>query len=211
MRILIFLLNVIFFSDLLAADLETAPKKWPCDQVYNYKLNLEALWQGPDVSKNIKNWWKDDEVIDVVSKLSNPILTESDGIKIIEEFAKEYSYFGLIPKDTQKEKLLNTFAGLYQKASDKRRRQYEGIVKFVDRQDKIRKTIGTASKKLRELKKQGFNEKNQEVIKFSSQMKWNTRVFDQRTKLTEFICEEPVLLEQRIGYQSRKIQSIITR
>ena len=25
---------------------DSPPKKWPCDQVYNPKLDLKALWQG---------------------------------------------------------------------------------------------------------------------------------------------------------------------
>ncbi len=185
------------------------PKKWPCDQVYNPTLDLKAVWQGPDIQDNIKNWWKDDDVIDVVSKLSDPLIDEEEGTKIIEQFAKKYSYFGLISKKEQKKKLSNLFAGLYQKASTKRNRQYSGIIKFVERQDTIRKTIGEASKKLRELKKAGAKEKDPDFLKFSSQMKWNTRVFDRRTKLTEYVCEEPVFGEQRIGYQARKILSYI--
>ena len=188
---------------------ESPPKKWPCDQVYNPKLNMSAIWEGPDIEDYIKDWWKDDEVIEVATKLSDPILTEKDGTKIIESFAKKYTYFGIIAKKEQEEKLVNLFAGLFQKASDKRRRQYTGIVKFVERQDVIRKTIGKSSKKLRELRKAGVGQDDKEFLMYSEQMKWNTRVFDQRTRLTEYVCEEPVYGEQRIGYQARKILSYI--
>ena len=202
---------IILFGSTNSFSLEKVPGKWPCDQVYNPKLNLTAIWQGPNIEENIKNWWKDDEVIDVAAKLSNPILSEEEGIKIIDEFAKKYSHFGLVKKKEQKAKLINLFSGLYQKASDKRIRQYNGIIKFVERQDVIRKAIGSASKKLRELRKEGVDIKNPEYIKFSSQMEWNTRVFDQRTRLTEYVCEEPVYLEQRIGYQARRILSYIVK
>ena len=207
----ILLTLVILLGSTNTFSLEKVSKKWPCDQVYNPKLNLTAIWQGPNIEENIKNWWKDDEVIDVAAKLSNPILSEEEGIKIIDEFAKKYSHFGLVKKKEQKAKLINLFSGLYQKASDKRIRQYNGIIKFVERQDVIRKAIGSASKKLRELRKEGVDIKNPEYIKFSSQMEWNTRVFDQRTRLTEYVCEEPVYLEQRIGYQARRILSYIVK
>ena len=202
---------VILIGPKASFSLEKAPGKWPCDQVYNPKLNLTAIWQGPDIEENIKNWWKDDEVIDVAAKLSDPVLTEEEGIKIIDEFAKKHTHFGLISKKNQKQKLINLFSGLYQKASDKRIRQYNGIIKFVERQDVFRKAIGSASKKLRELRKKGVDIKNPEYVKFSSQMEWNTRVFDQRTRLTEYVCEEPVYLEQRIGYQARRILSYIVK
>ena len=210
-KILFVMLAMFFlFKDLnLVMATESPPKKWPCDQVYNPKLNMSAIWEGPDIKDYIKDWWKDDEVIEVATKLSDPILTEKDGTKIIESFAKKYTYFGIVAKKEQKEKLVNLFAGLFQKASDKRRRQYNGIVKFVERQDVIRKTIGKSSKKLRELRKAGVEQDDKEFQMYSEQMKWNTRVFDQRTRLTEYVCEEPVYGEQRIGYQARKIFSYI--
>ena len=210
-KILFVILAMFFlFKDLnLVMATESPPKKWPCDQVYNPKLNMSAIWEGPDIEDYIKDWWKDDEVIEVATKLSDPILTEKDGTKIIESFAKKYTYFGIIAKKEQEEKLVNLFAGLFQKASDKRRRQYNGIVKFVERQDVIRKTIGKSSKKLRELRKAGVGQDDKEFLMYSEQMKWNTRVFDQRTRLTEYVCEEPVYGEQRIGYQARKILSYI--
>ena len=210
-KILFVMLAMFFlFKDLnLVMATESPPKKWPCDQVYNPKLNMSAIWEGPDIKDYIKDWWKDDEVIEVATKLSDPILTEKDGTKIIESFAKKYTYFGIIAKKEQEEKLVNLFAGLFQKASDKRRRQYTGIVKFVERQDVIRKTIGKSSKKLRELRKAGVGQDDKEFLMYSEQMKWNTRVFDQRTRLTEYVCEEPVYGEQRIGYQARKILSYI--
>mgnify|MGYP003685650943 FL=1 len=170
---------------------------------------MKALWKGPDIKDNMKNWWKDDEVIEAVTKLSDPILSEESGTVIIENFAKKYTFFGLMAKQEQKEKLINLFAGLFQKATDKRKGQYSGIIKFVDRQDSIRKAIGSASKELRELRKSGASQTDKDYVNYSSQLKWNTRVFDQRTKLTEYVCEEPVFLEQKIGYQARLIYSYI--
>ena len=206
----IFLSLILFFTtDVIAQPPENAPKKWPCDQVYNPKLNLASIWQGPSVEDKLNTWWKHDDVIESVNKLSDPVLKEEDGIKIIEEFAKKYTYFGLIKKQAQEEKLVLLFAGLYQKAKDRRSRQYSGIIKFVERQEAIRAAIGNASKKLRSLRKQKVDQKNPKFMEANSQLEWNTRVFDQRTRLTEYICEEPVFNTQRLGYQARKILDYI--
>ena len=199
----------LFFSFLNANPPDKSPKKWPCDQVYNLKLDLQAIWQGPSIEDALKDWWKNDDVIEIVNKLSDPTLSEADGTKMIEDFAKKYTYFGLIKKSEQRDKLVFMFAGLYQKAFDKRRRQYVGIIKFVDRQEYLRKAIGKASKSLRKLRKEKADLKSPKYVEASSQLEWNTRVFDQRTRLTEYICEEPVYLSQRLGYQSRKIQSYL--
>ena len=151
---LICFLVFIFSTDILkAAPPDKPPKKWPCDQVYNPKLNLSSIWQGPEIEDSLKNWWKDDEVIKYVNILSNPVLKENEGVSIIDEFAKKYTYFGLLKKSTQKEKLIHLFAGLYQKAKDRRSRQYVGIIKFVERQESLRKAIGDSSKLLRKKNK----------------------------------------------------------
>jgi hypothetical protein len=199
----------LFFSFVYADTPDQPPKKWPCDQVYNPKLNLQSIWQGPSIEEAIKDWWKQDDVIEVVNILSDPILSEEDGIKIIEDFAKKYTYFGLIKKKEQSDKLVYMFAGLYQKAFDKRKRQYAGVIKFVERQESIRKAISEASKKLRQYRKENVDIKSQKYVNADSQLKWNRRVFDQRARLTEYVCEEPVYNTQRLGYQSRKIQTYL--
>ena len=201
---------ILMFSTVVYANApEKPPKKWPCDQVYNPKLNLTAIWQGPPIEQELKDWWKDDDVIEYVNKLADPVLEETVGVELIEEFAKKYSYFGLIKKPEQKQKLTYLFAGLYQKAKDRRNRQYIGIIKFVDRQESIRKAIGSSSKLIRKYRKAKLDEKDPKFVQASAQLKWNTRVFDQRTRLTEYICEEPVFNTQRLGYQARKILSYL--
>ena len=201
---------ILTFSTVVYANApEKPPKKWPCDQVYNPKLNLTAIWQGPPIEQELKDWWKDDDVIEYVNKLADPVLEESVGVELIEEFAKKYSYFGLIKKPEQKQKLTYLFAGLYQKAKDRRNRQYVGIIKFVERQESIRKAIGSSSKLIRKYRKAKLDEKDPKFVEASAQLKWNTRVFDQRTRLTEYICEEPVFNTQRLGYQARKILSYL--
>ena len=200
---------LIFVSSAHSASKDKPPKKWPCDQVYNPQLNLSTIWQGPPIESALKDWWKHDDVIEYVNTLSDPTLNEEDGKQLINEFAKKYTYAGFIKKAEQKEKLIFLFAGLYQKAKDRRSRQYKGIIKFVERQEDLRKAIGSSSKLIRKYRKEKLDQKSNKYKDAASQLEWNTKVFDQRTKLTEYICEEPVFNTQRLGYQSREILSFI--
>ena len=200
---------LIFVSSAHSATKDKPPKKWPCDQVYNPQLNLSTIWQGPSIESALKDWWKHDDVIEYVNTLSDPTLNEEVGKQLINEFAKKYTYAGLIKKAEQKEKLVFLFAGLYQKAKDRRSRQYKGIIKFVERQEDLRKAIGSSSKLIRKYRKEKLDQKSIKYKDAASQLEWNTKVFDQRTKLTEYICEEPVFNTQRLGYQSREILSFI--
>ena len=200
---------LIFVSSAHSDPKDKPPKKWPCDQVYNPQLNLSTIWQGPPIEGALKDWWKHDDVIEYVNTLSDPTLNEEAGKQLINEFAKKYTYAGFIKKAEQKEKLIFLFAGLYQKAKDRRSRQYKGIIKFVDRQEDLRKAIGSSSKLIRKYRKEKLDQKSNKYKNAASQLEWNTKVFDQRTKLTEYICEEPVFNTQRLGYQSREILSFI--
>ena len=206
---LVFSFLLIFVSSVHSASKDKPPKKWPCDQVYNPQLNLSTIWQGPSIDSALKDWWKHDDVIEYVNTLSDPTLNEEVGKQLINEFAKKYTYAGLIKKAEQKEKLIFLFAGLYQKAKDRRSRQYKGIIKFVERQEDLRKAIGSSSKLIRKYRKEKLDQKSNQFKDAASQLEWNTKVFDQRTKLTEYICEEPVFNTQRLGYQSREILSLI--
>ena len=206
---LVFSFFLIFVSNVHSASKDKPPKKWPCDQVYNPQLNLSTIWQGPSIDSALKDWWKHDDVIEYVNTLSDPTLNEEVGKQLINEFAKKYTYAGLIKKAEQKEKLIFLFAGLYQKAKDRRSRQYKGIIKFVERQEDLRKAIGSSSKLIRKFRKEKLDQKSNQFKDAASQLEWNTKVFDQRTKLTEYICEEPVFNTQRLGYQSREILSLI--
>ena len=200
---------LIFVSSVHSESKDKPPKKWPCDQVYNPQLNLSTIWQGPSIESALKDWWKHDDVIEYVNTLSDPTLNEEVGKQLINEFAKKYTYAGFIKKAEQKEKLIFLFAGLYQKAKDRRSRQYKGIIKFVERQEDLRKAIGSSSKLIRKYRKEKLDQKSNKYKDAASQLEWNTKVFDQRTKLTEYICEEPVFNTQRLGYQSREILSFI--
>jgi len=200
---------LFFVSNVHSISKDKPPKKWPCDQVYNPQLNLSTIWQGPSIESALKDWWKHDDVIEYVNTLSDPTLNEEVGKQLINEFAKKYTYAGFIKKAEQKEKLIFLFAGLYQKAKDRRSRQYKGIIKFVERQEDLRKAIGSSSKLIRKYRKEKLDQKSNKYKDAASQLEWNTKVFDQRTKLTEYICEEPVFNTQRLGYQSREILSLI--
>ena len=43
----LFTIMLTTVSDSLSIEPDKTPKKWPCDQVYNPKLNLGSIWQGP--------------------------------------------------------------------------------------------------------------------------------------------------------------------
>ena len=115
----VFVLTIFFSNELKANAPDQPPKKWPCDQVYNPKINLKAIWQGPDISE-YRKWWKDDDVIEVVNQLSDPILNEEEGVRIINEFAKKHTFFWFNKKIFTKRKITQCFCWLIRKSTSEK-------------------------------------------------------------------------------------------
>ena len=80
--------------------------------------------------------------------------------KLSKSLQKALLILVLLKKQNKKKKLVFLFAGLYQKAKDRRNRQYEGIIKFVERQEDLRKAIGQSSKLIRKYRKEKLDKKD---------------------------------------------------
>ena len=111
---------------------------------------------------------------------------------------------GELEQDKDKQ-LLKLFSGLFQRSGELRVRQIKGIKQFYRRQIKRAERIALMAEELRKMKKEGLREESPEYVALSETLIWNTRIYDERNKLTDYLCEEPVFLEQRLGIQAKAI------
>ncbi len=172
------------------------PENWPCEQRYDPKISISTVWNGPPIEDLIDVWWQDENVFEVVETLKDPLLNEAEMKEIIDSFAQA----------SNNNNLQAVFAGLYQRANERRRIQQRGIVRFAQRQEQVTRDISETSKKLRKLRKDGVDKEDPEFATLVQKMEWNTRVYDERTRLTEYICEEPVFTVQNLGVLARLIE-----
>lgn len=173
--------------------------KWPCDQVYTEKLSLSTIWQGGELGERVKTWWEDEAAIDEVNVLLNPLLDEAAVTAEVNKFAAAQ------PTSERRERLLNLFAGLYDRTVDKRLGQLESILRFAARQDQLVAAISERSSRLREMRKAETVLDDPNYVALQTELDWYVRIFDERLGLTEYICEVPILLVQRLGFASRAI------
>jgi len=175
---------------------------WPCDQILVPEISLTAVWSGPAIDKEIKDWWKDEEVYNVVEELNEAVLTEEEVTAIIDQFVSKAS-------GDKKKKLLLVFAGLFEKTNALRRIQIKGIKKFVERQRDTTGSISDASGEIRKLRTGKADTarlyQDPEMLEQSKKLEWNARVHDERARLTPYICDEPVLALERLAIRSRII------
>ena len=98
------------------------------------------------------------------------------------------------------------FSGLFQRSNELRTRQINGIKQFYRRQIERAERIGLMAEELRKMKQEGIGGESPEYEGLSETLIWNSLIYDERNKLTDYVCEEPVLLEQRLGVQARVIR-----
>lgn len=177
---------------------EDYESEWPCVQRLVGSIPLATVWQGPAIEEFTATWWEDETLLPVVNELLDETLTEEESVDIINGYART------LEKDKDK-KLLVLFSGLFQRSGELRVRQINGIKQFYRRQVERAERIGLMAEELRKMRQEGIDEGSPEYMGLSETLGWNTRIYDERNKLTDYVCEEPVLLEQRLGVQARAI------
>lgn len=177
----------------------TEEADWPCDQRLVPRIALGTIWQGPPVDEFTDTWWENQEVFQLVGQLTDPTLTEEEVAAIIDGFAKAH-------ENNKKDLLVMTFAGLFQKMNDERSGQIKKIKNFFRRMEKLTERISEISGKIREIRKAGATSEDPRLKELDEEMLWNTRVYDERERLAPYVCDEPILLEQRLGVISRVLQ-----
>ena len=196
--------GILLSDDVLSA----TPQGWPCDQVYNPNISLPTVWQGPDVAARLDSWWespyvsnRDNEVLRIL--FDDMTLTQEDTQELIATFAKS------VPSSSRSDALLDLFAAMYSSVLELYQSQLKSILRFVARQDKVAERTSEKASDMRALRRQGVGSTDERYLAVQAEMEWNVRVFDERNRLTPYICEEPVFLKQQLGFRARAILSLL--
>ena len=185
---------------LLAAGAAAQGKDWPCEQVLQPELSTGAMWSGPDLPAAKDSWQHDDVVRALVERIAPRRMPLDQAEGEIHQFAAGAG------KDRQK-LLIEVFAGLFETINNERGDIIRGIKHYHGRQAALAKRIEDTTKTLDGLdpasKDQAMIQKRADI---QTQLDWDSRIFDDRQRLLPAVCEQPVLLEQRLFALARKIQ-----
>jgi hypothetical protein len=171
---------------------------WPCVQAKVPELSPAALWAGPPLDDAAKAWANDPKTRDLVPRLAARRVPIEDAQKLIADFMT-----GNAAERETKGKLL--FAGVFERLNAERGEVMTGIERLARKQkdmaDKIRESV------IELHKVQDMPAPEQAKLEeLSRQVEWSTRIFEDRRKTVRFVCEVPVLIEQRLGALARAIQ-----
>jgi hypothetical protein len=171
---------------------------WPCNQMKVPDISIAAVWSGPPIDDVGAAWEADPAISDLVTRLAARRTPLTDAEKAVADVIT-----GNAAERQQKAKLV--FAGLFTTLNRERGEVMNGIERFTRKQKQFADQIRSTVLQLRELQDApGQDEaKRNELV---SRVEWETRIFEERQKTIGYVCEVPVLIEQRLFALARAIQ-----
>jgi DNA polymerase III alpha subunit len=182
-----------------AAALAADPRypDWPCAQIKVPELSIAAVWAGPAID-DVGSAWEDDPAIrNLVAQLAARRTPLADAEKRISEVVT-----GSAAERQQKAKLI--FAGLFKTLNQERGEVMNGIERFTRKQKEFADQIRATVFELRAVQDAPRHDEAK-IDELGSRIEWETRVFEERQKTIGYVCEVPVLIEQRLFALARAI------
>lgn len=182
----------------------SADADWPCVQRLVPELSAAAVWDGPDIENHLKSWQDQPAVRQLVSRVASRRSDVAEAEKTIAAFAAGLG----ADKDAA---LTAAFAGIFSAINDDRSQLIAGIKRYAKNQQRLAAKIGNLSGELEALAAQGVPESDPRRQQLHEQWEWDTRIHKDRERSLTAICEQPVLLEQRLFVLTRAIRAAMTR
>ena len=171
---------------------------WPCNQVKVPEISVAAVWAGPAID-DVGNAWEDDAAIkDLVARLAARRTPLEDAQKAISNVITSTE-----SERQKKAKLI--FAGLFKTLNHERSGVMQGIERHFRKQREFSDQIRSMILQLRELQDRSDADQSR-IDELTNRVEWDMRLFEEHRKMMNFVCEVPVLIEQRLFALARVIQ-----
>jgi hypothetical protein len=174
---------------------------WPCQQVKVPQISAAAVWSGPPIEEIGDRWQQDAKIKELVGRLAARRTPLDEAQKMAAAFVSATG-----TDKEEKAKLL--FAGLFATLNGVRSDVLNGIERFTRRQREFADRIRAETLRLREMH-DAPNADQKKVEEFASQVEWDTRIFEDRRRTIEYVCEVPRILERRLFALGRAIQQAL--
>ena len=163
---------------------------WPCVQRKVVELSPAATWTGPAFDPATLTWEDDPAVRQLVGYLAQRRVPLSEAETAIREFAEKAGA-------SKPETMTAVYAGLFETLNAERKEVINGIGRFARKQTDFAANVKQRQADLDKLR----NDPNTEYATLAAktdEVLWETRVFEERQKSLTFVCEVPVIIEQRL-------------
>jgi len=168
---------------------------WPCVQRRTPSIDLAQVWNGPDPFAAGK-WTDDQDAAALAQRLASRRTPLEDADGLLDAYVKAAGAGA-------RAGLLKVMAGVYEILNTERARIVTGIERYARGQQKLADRIREEGDKVSAARSSGAA--TPETAALEEQLKWDSRIFDERARSLTYVCETPVLLEQRAYALGEKI------
>jgi hypothetical protein len=174
---------------------------WPCVQALVPSVSGAMIWAGPPIESAAESWRDDPAVRDLAAELAARRTPIEEAQRRIEGFAAS------LDPEVRDEKLTALFAGVLETINRDRASIIAGIKRFARKQRALGEEVRQANAALRELAAAGDGapEQRERRRELEERRNWGVRIFDEREASLAYLCEQPVVLEQRAFTLAREI------
>jgi hypothetical protein len=169
---------------------------WPCRQVKVGTITLASIWSGPPID-TAQDWRSDAELSALVTRVAERRTALEEAQAAIADYAKRLGK----DRDT---KLTLLMAGIFDRLNRERADVIAGLERYGQKQKHMAERVKSEVEALNAAQSE-TNADQQKIEDLSNRVQWDTRVFEDRRRALTYVCETPVLIEQRLGALARTI------
>lgn len=175
------------------------PPDWPCVQVFVPTLSAASIWAGPPVDDYLKTWTENRDVASLATRAVSRSVPEDEATQAVDSFAEGV-------KGDREQILTMLFAGIFDEANRTRNKAIEGIRRFSRAQQEQLRNMSATIAEL-DLARAEQPQDAARVKELSEQLAWQRRIIEERQRSLGALCEQPVIVERRLGTLARTIAS----
>jgi hypothetical protein len=175
------------------------PPDWPCVQVFVPTLSAATIWDGPPVDDYLKTWTENRDVAALVTRAVSRSVPDDEANEAVDSFAE-----GL--KGDRNETLTMLFAGIFDEANRTRGKAIDGIRRFGRAQQELLRSMSNTVGEL-DRARAATPQDPARIKELTEQLAWQRRIIEERQRSVGALCEQPVIVERRLGSLARTIAS----
>ncbi|SDM25784.1 hypothetical protein SAMN05192555_11110 [Franzmannia pantelleriensis] len=181
----------------------TGPPDWPCVQRLVPELAWGTIWTGPSLDEVEEAWYDDEEVGRVVRYAMARETRSDDAMQRVSEFVDSLAADDPAEREAR---LTLLFSGLFELTQRERSRTIERIRGASRAQVARLEKVAEMVDELEALRGEDDMDLQQEE-ELSKALFWEQRTFQTRQQSLPALCEQPYLLEERLGQMVRIIDA----
>ena len=171
---------------------------WPCIQRRQPHLSLAQVWSGPVPDAATQALARTPEIDRLAQELALRRLPIEEAEAQMKAFAESH----------QPAELVALFSATFDHVNATRDRLLAGIARYAHKQEGMEQQIERLRQQLNALN--AAEPKDFDSIdRVEEELDWSTRIFQDRQQSLTYVCETPVILEQRAFALGRAAQALL--